>query len=294
MQNMMKNKMAAVSLAFAAALAAVASFAAQPVEWENLDKEHHLAGRMASAGYMRGKVVCVDCRDYGLKSGITSMRSMEDTWQSFKMKQFVMLGAHHGEAGAEKIARIAKGLGLTYPIYRDASIVRSKEDLEAFPAKTGYVYIVGPTGRILYRGVDERRAVGVIASALMAMRSPQTANQWKHYIDFDIDVLPGRAMLEIGEFRKAFPMEAKAYDEVWDRFSADEDIRRVAKLEELTHQAKDYDFRDKKAPRLSPEKVKLAIDAFSDLKTSANPAVAQEAKNCIAELIWTAARLKKK
>ena len=68
----------------------------------------------------------------------------------------------------------------------------------------------------------------------------------------------------------------------------------MAKLESLTLQAKDYDFKDKGAKRLSDEKVKLAIEAFSDLKQSSNAAVAQEAKNCLAELIWTAARLKGK
>ena len=79
---------------------------------------------------------------------------------------------------------------------------------------------------------------------------------------------------------------------MWKRFQADEDIMRVAKLERLTLQAKDYDFKDSSARRLSADKVKLAIDAFSDLKKSRNEAVAQEAKNCIAELTWTSARLK--
>ena len=35
------------------------------VGWKNLDKEHHLGGRVTSEGYMRGKVVLV-CR-WGLK-----------------------------------------------------------------------------------------------------------------------------------------------------------------------------------------------------------------------------------
>lgn len=276
----------------AAVLWAAAAFAARPVAWENIDPAHHLAGRMASSGYLRGKVVYVDCRDYGDKSCVESVRSMEEAWRTFKMKPFVMIGSHRGEAGAEKIKRIAEGLGLTYPIYKDADIARTQEQKDADPERTGFVYIVEATGKILYRGKDERRAYGVVASALMAMRSPQTPKQWKHFIDFDVDVLPGRAMLEIEEFRKAFPNDAKVYDSIWEKFSANEDIQRVAKLERLTLQAKDYDFRDAAARRLSPEKVDLAISSFADLKTSKNPAVAQEAKNCIAELMWTAAALK--
>jgi len=268
-----------------AALLMCAAAASTPVEWENLDEAHHLAGRMASSGYLRGKVVLVDCRDYGDKSCVAAVRGMEDAWQTFKMKPFAMVGSHTGAAGADRISRIAKGLKLTYPIYRDVAMARPEWRRE------GGVAVVDSTGRVLYRGDDHRRAFGVVADALMAMRSPQTPREWRRYIDFDLDVLPGRALLEIGEYRKAFPAEAAEYDGALARLEADEDVRRVSRLEELTLQAKDYDFADKGAKRLSDEKVKLAIDAFSDLKASRNPAVAQEAKNCLAELIWTAARL---
>ncbi len=243
---------------------------------------------MASSGYLRGKVVCVDCRDYGERSGVSSMRRMEDAWQTFKTKEFVMLGSHRGMAGAEKIARIAKGLGLTYPIYADAGLAKDGMDASGV---SGVIYVVGPTGGVVYRGADERKALGFVASSIMEMRSPPSPRVWGCYIDFCIDVLPGRALVEIGELRKAYPMEAKEYDSAFSMLSESEDIRRVAKLEMLTRQAKDYDFRDKSAPRLSEEKVELAIKAFSDLKQSANAAVVQEAKNCIAELTWAAARL---
>ena len=286
-----KSAMCAIAAIFAAMLSSFA-VAATPVEWENIDPAHHLAGRMASSGYLRGKVVCVDCRDYGDKSGVESMRSMEEIWQSFKMKPFVLIGSHRGEAGAEKIKRIAEGLKLTYPIYKDADIVRTQEQKDADPERTGYIYVIGSTGKFFYRGKDERRVQGVIASALMSMRSPQTPKQWKYYIDFDVDVLPGRAYLEIEEFRKAFPKEAAAYDDVWERFNADEEIKRLAKLERLARMAKDYDFRDVNAKRLSVEKVEKAIELSADLKKSQNPLVAQEAKNCIADLTWTAATLK--
>ena len=56
--------------------------------------------------------------------------------------------------------------------------------------------------------------------------------------------------------------------------------------------AKDYDLKDPNAKKLSAEKIELAIEKASDLKKSENPLVAQEAKNCIAELTWTAATLR--
>ncbi len=283
--------------ACAAAVLAVATlsssaFAAEPVAWENLDADHYLAGRMASSGYLRGKVVCIDYRDYGDKAGVDAMRRLEEVWQTFKMKPFVLVGSHRGAADAGKIKRIADGLKLTFPIYREADIVRTEEQKATDPEHFGFMYVVGGTGRILYCGTDDRRASGVIASALIAMRSPTTPKQWRHYIDYDIDVLPGKALLEIEDFRKAFPVEAADYDEAWERLNADKDVRRVAKLERIAMQAKDYDFKDANAKRLDVGKVERAIELSADLKKSANPLVAQEAKNCIADLTWTAAMLK--
>ncbi len=280
--------------AFAVSVLALSSPAApdvKPVEWENIDPAHHLAGRMASSGYLRGKVVCLDYRDFGDRSGVAAMRRMEEVWQTFKMKPFVLIGSHRGTAGAEKIRRIAEGLKLTLPIYKEADIVRTEEQKASDPAHIGFMYIIGGTGRILYCGTDDRCAAGVIASALISMRSPTTQKQWRHYIDYYIDYLPGRALLGIEEFRKSFPQEAAAYDEVWEKFSADPDIKRVAKLERLAHMAKDYDLKDPNAKKLSAEKIGLAIEKASDLKKSGNPLVAQEAKNCIADLTWTLAVL---
>ena len=276
----------------AAVVCAVAAFAARPLEWQNLDATHHLAGRMASSGYLRGKVVYVDCRDYGDEGSDEVFRRMEEAWQTFKMKPFVLIGSHRGAAGAEKVKQVAKTLGLTYPIYANAGIARTPEQEEAVTQKLGFVYVVESTGRIIYRGKDDRRAFGVAASALMAMRSPQTPKQWMHYIDFDIDVLPGRAVVELEEYRRAFPKESQTYDAVWRKFNDVPDVMRAAKLEQLTRQAKDYDFTDMSAQRLSAEKVAQTITAYTDLKSSKNPAVAQEAKNCIAELTWTAAVLR--
>ena len=286
-----KSAMCVIAVLFAAVLSSAAA-AADPVEWENINPAHYLAGRMASAGYLRGKVVLLDYRDYGDKSGVDAMRRLEEIWQTFKMKPFVLIGSHRGMAGAEKIKRIAEGLKLTFPIYKEADIVRTEEQKATDSEHIGFMYVISGTGKILYCGKDDRRMSGVIASALISMRSPTTVKQWKHYIDYDIKVLPGKAYVEIEEFRKSFPKEAADYDEIWEKFNADKEIKQVAKLERIAQQAKDYDFKDANAKRLNLEKVEKAIELFADLKKSENPFVAQEAKNCIADLAWTAAMLK--
>ena len=70
------------------------------------------------------------------------------------------------------------------------------------------------------------------------------------------------------------------------------ETKRLAKLVRIAQQAKDYDFKDANAKRLNLEKVEKAIELYEDLKNSENPFIAQEAKNCIADLTWTAAMLK--
>ena len=144
-----KSAMCAIAAIFAAMLS-FAVVAADAVEWTNIDQANYLAGRMASAGYLRGKVVCLDCRDYGDKSGVDAMRRLEEVWQTFKMKPFVLIGSHRGTAGAEKIKRIAEGLKLTFPIYKEADIVRTEEQKATDPVHIGFMYIIGDTGRILY------------------------------------------------------------------------------------------------------------------------------------------------
>jgi hypothetical protein len=76
--------------------------------------------------------------------------------------------------------------------------------------------------------------------------------------------------------------------------SNDEDILKLAKLEALANQAKNRDFSDNKAKKLSAAKLEKVLDVFSYLKMSSDPLVAQEAKNSLAEIMWALASVKPK
>ena len=49
-------------------------------DWSNLTPEKRLGGRMVSAGYLRGKVVVLDCRDYGDKANFPAIRELQQLW----------------------------------------------------------------------------------------------------------------------------------------------------------------------------------------------------------------------
>ena len=105
----------------AAVLCMVAIVSDAGVGWRNVDEANHLGGRMASEGYLQGKVVMV-CKKGGLAT------RLEDIWKSFKTKQFVLLGSWPKAAKA-----------CTFPMYRGAGLA------EGEPGTS--IYVVGATGR---------------------------------------------------------------------------------------------------------------------------------------------------
>jgi hypothetical protein len=132
-----------------------------------------------------------------------------------------------------------------------------------------------------------------LVNALTNLASPPNVAYWKRLIDFERDVLPGRAYVHLQEFRKAFPSEAKAYDADYGRLRADSTVQKLARLEIFSRQAKDFDPRSKPFERRQMlAKITRTLSAYSDLKNASDPVKAQEAKNCLADLLWARAALK--
>lgn len=271
--------------------AAVLSFSAGAVDWRNLDEEHHLAGRKASTGYLRGKVVLVD--RWGVKCPPCRqlLPRLEEIWQSFKTKPFVVLGGHcPGWGDAEGVKALAKEHGLTYPVYEGAGLAAQEPPFDAIP----FLYVVDETGKVVYRGRDERAATQAIVTALTDMEAPRNAAQWKRFLDFELESLPGRAYLRLAEFKKKFPAEAKAYAEREKELKAIPDVKKLAELVDFARKAKDMRTFDAKQQTKRKRYEKLVTDALSSAKykpllESENPFVVQEAKNALADLKWTAA-----
>ena len=261
------------------------------VQWRNVDPDHYLAGRKASEGYLQGKVVLVDRWGLRCPPCRKMLPHVEEIWQSFRTKPFVILGGHcKGWGDADGVKKLAKELGLTYSIYEGAGLGVGEPVFNAIP----FLYVVDETGKVIYMGHDERNATQVVVTALTDMESPRDLKQWRYFLDWELENLPGKALLRLREFKKKFPKEAKLYAEKEKALLKIPDVKKLADLVEFAKKAKDVrEFGEKKkAQRAKYEKlVKSAIESskYSSLLESSDPRVVQEAKNSLADLKWTAA-----
>jgi len=273
-----------------AAVAAVA-LESGAVGWRNLDEEHHLCGRKASEGYLKGKVVLVDRWGAKCPPCRAMLPQVEQIWQSFKTKQFVVLGGHcAGWGSPDEVKRVAEQSGLTYPVYEDAGLAENEPPFDGIP----FLYVVDETGLVVYKGRSERIATQAIVTALTDMDAPRNLRQWRRFLDFEAKELPGRALLRIAEFKKKFPAEAKEYAAVEKELSKLPDAKKLVELVEFARKAKDMRAFGEKQKDKKAKFAKLvsgAIEKYSALKESADPRVSQEAKNAIADLKWTQASL---
>ena len=243
---------------------------------------------MASAGYLRGKVVLVDCRDYSKTSSIEAARQLQTLWETFKSKPFVLIGSHR--FGDKEVAkrRIAE-LKLTYPVYADAALAEN-EPGDGWQGE--FLYAIEPVGRRILYTTELKKATSKVGNAIMAVRVHDSPAQYRYFLDWEIAVLPGQALNTLQDFQKAFPKAFTAeYAAKLKEFSADKEIADLAKLENICRQARDYDVGARGAKKLTASRVEAIIAKFSYLKSSANPFVVQEAKNCLADLKWLQASL---
>lgn len=275
---------------FIAAAAAVV-LDAGAVGWRNLDELHHVCGRKASEGYLKGKVVLVDRWGAQCPPCRAMLPQIEQIWQSFKTKPFVVIGGHcEGWGSADEVKRVAEGAGLTYPVYEGAGLAEDEPQFDGIP----FLYVVDETGRVVYKGRSERTATQAIVTALTDMDAPRDLRQWKRFLDFEIVELPGRAKLRLAEFKKKFPAEAKAYADAEKDLLKVPDIKKLAELVDFARKAKDmraFSEKQKDKKAAFARKLANAITKYSGLKDSADPRVAQEAKNAIADIVWTKASL---
>lgn len=259
--------------------------------WQGVTPEARISGRMVSPGYLKGKVVLLDCRNYAAKTkeNIEAVKYFQTVWAGYKTKPFVVLGSHAG--GRKKIAAaIAERCQATYPIYAGASVANASGENAVKGEDRVYVFD-STLQKVLYSGSDPREATGVAASAIMATTTPMTAKQFEYLLDWEIPNLPGQAFNRLKEYREKFKAESAKYDEDWKRLSKDAEITKLAKLVSFTEEVKDRDPNSKQAQKLTAGMLAGAIKKYESLKDSENPDVVQEAKNCLAELKWVAATL---
>ena len=271
------------------AMAGIGSAMALDAEWANVDPAHHLGGRPASSGYLRGKVVMVDYRDYVTRESVGELPKMQDIWRAYKSKAFVLLGSHNGVGNSEKAKKVVKRLGLTFPVYDGAIYAPISNRVW----KTGHgIYVVDAAGKVVYNGSDLHRASEVLVSALSSEANPLTVEQLKALIDFELKYLPSQALINLLKLKKNFRIDFAPYHETFLRLSKDPDVVKCAKLCESARRAKEFVPKTAGRAIAAADKAHSLVLRYEFLKKSENPLVVQEAKNALAELLWTEATLR--
>lgn len=269
------------------------------VEWMNVVPDSRVGGRMASCGYLKGKVVLLDVRDYSENAEAAMMKQIQDVWAAYKSKQFVALGSHVGSSGSKEAAgNLIKSLHLTYSIYSDVAV---KNDEGALEDLQRGVYVFDSTGKRLYFGKDPRQAMGIVGSAIFAESIPASTAGWKAVLDYEIANLPGQAYLRIRDLKnhkdvlkklsKEYPADVKRYAATWREYGENSEVKKLAKLVETTRLIKDRDKNSRASKRLSAATLENLIKQYSVLTQSENPLIAQEAKNSLADLKFVKAEL---
>lgn len=262
---------------------------AQAVEWRNVDAGHYLGGRKASAGYLQGKVVLVNRWGATCAESKALLPRIEELWQSFKQKSFVVLGGHcEGKGGADEVKALIDGKRLSYPVYEGAGLAGNEPKFEGTP----YLYVVNEVGKIIYRGRDERMATQAIVTALTDMDAPRSVKQWKKFLDYELENLPCHGYLRLKEFHKKYPLEAQEYVPKAKALLEIPNLKKVSELVAFAKKAKDPPVFGPKDSAKKAKYQQLVADVISKcevFKDHPDARVAQEAKNALADLKWTQA-----
>lgn len=263
------------------------------VKLNTLNEENHLGGRMASNGYLLGKVLLIDCRDYSNPDASEDVAKLEELWNTYKLKNFVLIGSHCGEGSMEEAQENIRRWKVTYPVYGKIYAPNPKA-----PGKEPkrHLYIFDSTHQAcLYAGNEYVKAKGIVGEAIMTASAPITLKQWKFIIDAERKTLPGSTYLRLKDFRLQFPEEAESmYGALWKECKNDREIVKLSKLVELSSNLKNCSPSDPKYKKLSQRMIESTIKKYEDLKNSTNPNIVREAKNAIADMKFIAIKLKKR
>ncbi len=276
----------------------VFTLALSGAEWGNVTPENHIGGRMASNGYLRGKVVLLDVRDYSNDQDEAEMKQIQDIWTAYKSKSFVAIGSNSASDSSDAARELVKRLSLTYSIYDN---VKHSEDGVESKLPNG-VYVFDSIGRKIYFGNSPRMAMGIVGTAIFSSRIPSSVKYWRDILDYEIANLPGHAYLRILDLKKKkdvlqelvaqYPDDAKRFSTIWNEYSKNTEVKKLAKLVESARLIKDSDKTFFASRRAAPVQIDRLIAQYSSLAKSENPLIVQEAKNSLADLKFTKANLK--
>ena len=142
--------------------AVMGALVAQADFWKGLGEANYYSGPKLTEADLLGKVVLVDCWGVNCPPCRALLPRMEQIWQSFKSKPFVLLGSHRQGNAPEKVAELVKANKLTYPQYNGAGVASGEPSFRGIP----FLYVVNHRGKIVYAGSNEREATEAVVNAI--------------------------------------------------------------------------------------------------------------------------------
>ncbi len=262
------------------------------VTWTGVDTESHLGGRKVSQGYLQGKVVLVYKWD---KEHAEHLSRLQEVWESFRSKQFMLVGSYRGESaaeGREGLKALVKKAGVTFAVYDGAGVEGEVPNV---------IYVLDGTGACVWRGSDERLAEEAVVKAITNLAYPADIGYYKRLLRKEKDTLKGRTwnhlrelekrMIKDKKFAKTVTAEdKKEFAAMKKELKANKDIEKLGNLVEFARIARDYNPKARKQKvRIDKSKINATIKAGEVLLKSEDPAVVQEVKNSLADLKMAAA-----
>lgn len=152
-------------MAFAVAAVALAAGAEM---WKGLEETKWYSGPKITEDDLAGKVVLVDCWGVNCPPCRALLPVMQKYWNSFKGKNFVLIGSHCQGRKEAEVAALVKENGLTYPIYDWAGLAQGAPSFQGLP----FMYVVNHRGKVIYSGNSHQDAITAAQDAMLMVGQP--------------------------------------------------------------------------------------------------------------------------
>lgn len=150
--------------------AAFAALGAYAVSWKGLADANWYSGPKITEADLAGKVVMVDKWGVNCPPCRALLPKMQDVWQSFKNKNFILLGSHCQGRSEAKVKELVKTNKLTFPIYDWAGLAEGEPSSRGIP----FLYVVNHRGKVVYSGHNHNMAIEAVQAAILALDLPPT------------------------------------------------------------------------------------------------------------------------
>ena len=141
---------------------------ANAVAWVNLDEAHHYSGPSLTEKDLEGKVVLVDNWGVNCPPCRASLPRIQQIWESFKTKPFVIIGSHCQGKAPDKVKELVEENKLTYPMYERVGLAEGAPAFNAIP----FIYVINHRGRVVYSGHSDREATEALVTAIADIGQP--------------------------------------------------------------------------------------------------------------------------